>query len=42
MQNFLSAIHALRIANYTTDAPGHFAAYGLDKPWMTAKVTFRR
>jgi hypothetical protein len=40
MQNFLSAIHALRISNYTSDEPGRFAAYGLDKPWMTTKVTF--
>ena len=39
VDNFVNGIHALRIANYTTDEPGRFAAYGLDNPWMTIKVT---
>jgi hypothetical protein len=40
MSNFLNSIHSLRIATYTTDEPNRFAAYGLDQPWMTTKVTF--
>ena len=40
MSNFLNAVHALRISTYTSDERNRFAAYGLDKPWMTTKVTF--
>ena len=40
MGNFLNSIQALRISSYPNDAPNRFAAYGLDKPWMTTHVTF--
>lgn len=40
VETFLNDIHALRIQTYTTDEPGRFAAYGLDKPWLKVKVTF--
>jgi uncharacterized protein DUF4340 len=40
MQNFLNAIHSLRISNYTTDEPNRYATYGLDKPWMKTVVTY--
>src|SRR5581483_2125385 len=39
-EGFLDSIHNLRIAAYPTDAPGHFAQYGLEKPWLKIKVTF--
>lgn len=40
VDNFLNAIHSLRISSYPDDAPNRYAAYGLDKPWMKIKVTF--
>ena len=38
--DFLNDIHALRIAQYPSDAPDRYSAYGLDKPWLTVKVAF--
>jgi Domain of unknown function (DUF4340) len=40
MGNLLNALHSLRISSYPSDAPNRFAAYGLDRPWMTTKVTY--
>lgn len=38
VDRFLEYIYGLRIQYYTTDRPGSFAEYGLDKPWLTLKV----
>jgi hypothetical protein len=38
--DFLNDIKALRISQYPSDAPDRYAAYGLDKPWLTVKVSF--
>jgi len=40
VENFLNGVHAIRISTFTSDEPNRFAAYGLDKPWMSIKVTF--
>jgi hypothetical protein len=40
MSNFLNSVHSLRISSFTTDESGRFEAFGLDRPWMTTKVTF--
>ncbi|MBI2816431.1 MAG: DUF4340 domain-containing protein [Acidobacteria bacterium] len=36
----LDEIHSMRVQHYTEDKPGHFAEYGLDKPWLNVKITF--
>jgi hypothetical protein len=40
VENFLSAVRSVRISSYPSDEPDKYAAYGLDKPWLTMKVTF--
>jgi hypothetical protein len=40
VENFLSGMHSIRISAFTSDEPNRYAAYGLDKPWLSMKVTF--
>ena len=37
---WLEAVHMVRIQHFTEDKAGHLAEYGLQKPWMTVKVTY--
>ncbi len=37
---FMERLRSMRIQNYTTDRAGRYAEFGLDRPWLTVKVTF--
>lgn len=40
VENFLNGVHAIRISTFTSDEANRYAAFGLDKPWLSVKVTF--